>query len=702
MLTHDSSIAVLPSQPIPQTTPELSHNGKVALTYAKAGFLVFPCKAEREPHKPSHRLPFGKATKTPLVKWGKEASCDEAKIREWWTKWPDALVAIPCKPNKIFLVDTDRHTATEDGIAGFAVLCEGQEEPMLPHPVTLTEYDGEHHLFRMPDEPIPTCAIGPGIETRGFRIDNDGGYFIAPGSQMPDGRGWRLMAGTPSLARNPLPLPPQWIINLCKPPQPKPHESSSTTKSKPNKAEKAYALKTLDRVASELASKAPNTGRDNLLMSVATTMGRQIACDWIGAATVEGRLFDACKSNGLLDETKEATIRDKIKRGIEAGMLNPHPPLQDRPKANGKAAPTTDGATQPSGERSMVSVRADSLKPESISWAWKNRFAFGKLAMIAGDPGLGKSTVLIEIAALHSKGGEFPCGEGNAIQCEVAILTAEDGLRDTLVPRLIAAEANMSNIHFLTGTKADDTTSDETAMFDISRDVPALRKFLKANEAVKVLIIDPLTAYLGSGTKAKENADVRRVLTPLVKLAEDFGVLLLANNHLNKSAGKALYRILDSIAFVALGRVVHLVIEDADNRENRKLICDKINIGSKPPGLTYFIQKTWIKGDEGEEIETSRIVWGTTTIDETADEALGAEDDTPNLAEAAEKLLRVILGTGQVLVSDIEAEARAAGMLGATKELWASKPFRTACERLGVLHEREGFGPGAKWYWRLP
>jgi hypothetical protein len=141
-------------------------------------------------------------------------------------------------------------------------------------------------------------------------------------------------------------------------------------------------------------------------------------------------------------------------------------------------------------------------------------------------------------------------------------------------------------------------------------------------------------AYLGTGTKAKENTDVRRVLTPLVKLAEEFGVLLLANNHLNKNGGKALYRILGSIAFVALGRTIHLVVEDADNRENKKLLCDKSNIGSKPLGLTYLIQKCWIKDEEGEEIETSRISWGTKHIDETADEAL-ATDANPNSAKRA-------------------------------------------------------------------
>ena len=225
------------------------------------------------------------------------------------------------------------------------------------------------------------------------------------------------------------------------------------------------------------------------------------------------------------------------------------------------------------------------------------------MAMIAGDPGLGKSTILVDIAALHSTGGEFPCGEGSAALCEALFLTAEDGLRDTLVPRLMAAEADLTKIYFLTGTRAADAAADDSAMFDITRDIAVLRKVFTDNPAIKVLIIDPLTAYLGAGAKAKENTDVRRVLTPLVKLAEEFGVLLLANNHLNKNGGKALYRILDSIAFAALGRTIHLVATDADNPDNRKFICDKSNIGSKPLGLTYIIQKCWIKASKARKLK---------------------------------------------------------------------------------------------------
>jgi hypothetical protein len=350
------------------------------------------------------------------------------------------------------------------------------------------------------------------------------------------------------------------------------------------------------------------------------------------------------------------------------------------------------------GRSKAVLCKASDLEPESIDWAWKNRFAFGKLAVLAGDPGLGKSTVLLEIAALHSIGGTFPCGEGQAQQCETIILTAEDGLRDTVVPRLIAAGADLSKIHFLTGTKVEGAGEDGESLFDLSRDVPALRDALKGNPNIRNLIIDPLTAYLGNA-KAKENAEIRRVLAPLVKLIEETNVLCVANTHLNKGAGKALYRVLDSIAFVAVGRIVHLVIPDADNPGNVKLICDKTNIGSKPPGLTYLIQGHEITNKEGEVIATSRISWGTQHINETADEAMGAERDLTATDDAI-AFLKIVLKDGPMAVTDIDREAHDACYLREGQSISQSSPFRAARRALGIVTTKRGLTGG--WLWALP
>ena len=188
------------------------------------------------------------------------------------------------------------------------------------------------------------------------------------------------------------------------------------------------------------------------------------------------------------------------------------------------------------------------------------------------------------------------------------------------MPRLMAAGADLSKVHILTGTKM--ANSEVENHFDLTRDVAALRRALADHPNVKVLIIDPLTAYLGA-TNAKENAEIRNALAPLVKLIEEAGVLCIGNTHLNRREGtKAAYRILDSIAFTAVGRLVHLVIKDADNPDNRKFICDKTNIGHRPLGLTFIIQPHDITSSKGEVIGTSRICWGTSYIDETADQAI--------------------------------------------------------------------------------
>ena len=361
---------------------------------------------------------------------------------------------------------------------------------------------------------------------------------------------------------------------------------------------------------------------------------------------------------------------------------------------------STQAQPPQSSARTAVLIKAGTMQPEAINWAWKNRFAFGKLALIAGDPGLGKSTVLFDIVARHSVGEVFPCGEGRAQQCESVILTAEDGLRDTCIPRLIAAGADLSKIYFLTGTKAEGAADDDEVMFDLAKDIAALRAAFKAKPNIRIFVIDPLTAYLGAGTKAKENAEVRRVLAPLVKLAEETGVLVLVNSHLNKGAGKALYRVLDSIAFIALGRTVHLVIRDADNPDNVKFICDKTNIGSKPLGLTYLIQKTWITAPQtGEEIETSQISWGSQHIDETADEALAEERSDPTMTDDAVAFLQIVLANGPMKVADIEREAREARVLGDDQQLSKSKPFQSAKKILRVAAHKAGFAEG--WTWTL-
>jgi len=313
-------------------------NVHLAVEYAKAGFFVFPCSAQRRQREPHDRLPFGKAEKRPLVlSWSKDASNDPVRVCKWWTELPHALVGLPCKQNTLLVLDADRHTADEDGVAYFAALCEAHG-PLPPHPIVSTDYEGEHHIYRMPSEPIGNRKIGIGLETRGYQTNNDGGYIIAPGSRMPDGRGWKPLEGTPSLFDGPPPLPSQWLIELYGAPKGFEHTSSSHST---GRREEAYANKALEIQAQELAWTSPGN-RNNAANASAYSMGRMVARGWIGVDTVEGRLFDACRRNGLVNEDGEAKVRATLRSGIKAGMQNPHPDLRDRP--NNKAGHSSDSS----------------------------------------------------------------------------------------------------------------------------------------------------------------------------------------------------------------------------------------------------------------------------------------------------------------------------------------------------------------------
>jgi putative DNA primase/helicase len=179
----------------------------------------------------------------------------------------------------------------------------------------------------------------------------------------------------------------------------------------------------------------------------------------------------------------------------------------------------------------------------------------------------------------------------------------------------------------------------------------------------------------------------------MVKLIEECGALVIGVTHLNKSAGKAIYRVLDSIAFVALGRILHLVVQDADNPLNRKFLCDKSNIGPKPEGLTFFCQQVEVPTPRG-SLYVSRVNWGAQTISQTADEAIAAgtpegRRSSGSMTEALE-FLKGLLADGPVASKKALEGAKANGISVAT--------LRRAKKSMGVVAKHDpSFDGGWKW-----
>jgi putative DNA primase/helicase len=200
--------------------------------------------------------------------------------------------------------------------------------------------------------------------------------------------------------------------------------------------------------------------------------------------------------------------------------------------------------------------RASSAAPEAIPWLWRERFPHRRLSVLTGPPGLGKSQITAFLAATVTADKPWPDGSPCLVSGPVVILSAEDDTADTVVPRLIAAGADHDRVIIVEAVRAEPDNGNPTERcFDLSRDIDHLQKVCGDEKAVLV-IVDPVSAYLGDGVDGHSNTDVRRVLAPLAALAAKCRTAVVAVTHDRKSGGSAGERTIGSIAFIAAPRAV--------------------------------------------------------------------------------------------------------------------------------------------------
>jgi putative DNA primase/helicase len=192
--------------------------------------------------------------------------------------------------------------------------------------------------------------------------------------------------------------------------------------------------------------------------------------------------------------------------------------------------PSSSSQAPPGSGRVLISRRASDIQPEAIRWLWPQRIALGKTCLIAGPPGLGKSQVTTYIAATVSSGGTWCTGE-NCEPGDVFILSAEDDPADTIRPRLEACGANLDRANIIEAVRMMNMKRDR--FFNLKQDLDTLGDRLMLSPGAKLVIIDPISAYLG-GIDSRSNAQVRSVLAPLAKLAADHSVAVVCVTHLSK------------------------------------------------------------------------------------------------------------------------------------------------------------------------
>jgi hypothetical protein len=325
-----------------------------------------------------------------------------------------------------------------------------------------------------------------------------------------------------------------------------------------------------------------------------------------------------------------------------------------------------------------IGVRLDTVQPEAVTWLWPGRLPLGKLVVLDGDPGLGKSTATLDIAARVSRGWPMPDGTGGGHPAGVVIVSAEDGVADTIVPRLNAAGADLSRI-----VAFDDVPDDKDGHpFTIPGDLPWLEQAIVQARA-RLVVIDPLMAFLSGATNAHRDQDVRQALRPVGKLAQRTGAVILVVRHMNKTpGGSAVYRGGGSIGIIGAARAGMVVARHPDNDDRRVMAVSKNNLAAAAPSVAFHMEST----DTG----VARIVWDG-VCDHTADALLSVPTsaDERTQRDEAKDFLVDTLADGSVSSKQVQAAAREAGISEMT--------LRRARQDLHVQVAREGFPAHTTW-----
>lgn len=362
------------------------------------------------------------------------------------------------------------------------------------------------------------------------------------------------------------------------------------------------------------------------------------------------------------------------------------------------AAACWESATPPAqGDQSGTRVpairliRGDQLRLAPVTWLWGGWLARGKFHVVAGAPGTGKTTLALALAATLTRGGRWPDGTPSQA-ADVAIWSGEDGLEDTLAPRLLAMGADLRRIHFVDGC----TDAGGHRAFDPAMDADLLNDtFHGLSSPPALLIVDPIVSAVAGDSH--QGSVVRRSLQPLVDLAMAHRCAILGISHFSKGTqGRdPTERVTGSHAFGALARVV-MVTAKLPNTEHggRLLARAKSNLGTDSGGFRYDLETVELELHPG--IHTTRVLWGEAlegsardllSLAETPDDDADVEGSNRDV----DNFVRDCLADGPLEASAMQREARDAG--------YSWDQVKRASVRVGVEKQKPSFKSG--WLWTL-
>jgi putative DNA primase/helicase len=357
---------------------------------------------------------------------------------------------------------------------------------------------------------------------------------------------------------------------------------------------------------------------------------------------------------------------------------------KDAQKAHPKPKITQDAERQSKAKPKLVCMK--DVAPREVSWLWENRFAAGRVTLIVGMPGCGKSFVTCDMAARVSTGKAWPDGT-SCKQGDVLFITAEDDPGDTIRPRLDAHGADVSRIHLLQGKLLPNDNGEDDEVCITLQDVALIERSMLQIGNVSLIVIDPIGSFIGGGVDSHRDTEVRSVLTPIAKLAEQSGAAVVMVAHRRKSnTGSADDSALGSRAFVGLARSVWHLSKDTDDPERRLFLNGKNNLAKEQDGLAF-------------RISDFRVDWEVNPVTVTADEQFAAERMVPDgesrsALDDAVVWLEQALSLGEMAATEIYRKAK--------QDRISERTLRRAADKLGVTKTRLGYQQPSRWSLNVP
>jgi putative DNA primase/helicase len=681
---------------------------KLARIMAKHGVAVIPVPPKEKGCK--------------LGNWPDLASTDLNQIEEWAQAEPDGNYGAVCSPDTVVALDADN-----PGLSSYVERATGKD---FPATLTVKSSKGYHYYFLQTDR---TRAMGNRKVAAMFDLQSDRKYVVGPGSIHPSGSEYTIINN-----EDIVPMP-DWLADYLgkwsAPPKPKAASGPEVDEDfEPSEWYDFNDISGRDDGEWYVCDECPVAGHKH-------EQSTRTGFYWNGSVWGWNCFAAGCEGSNMSIGDVVAFINKKRR---DAGLplwkqpiwqeddsdlegvddadsfdLNDLIPQPDEVKQSTMTLTESDvrekeeqqepeeAKKTSTGLKALASTSTDELElmlvtrsaadyvMEELRWMWPQKIPSGKMVFFTGKPDCGKTMCALDVAARVTTGADWPDGSKNdGGPGRVLIAASEDDPNDTLVPRLAAAGADLHNVEIVVGTVV--TIKDKKRKkntLNLKRDAKMLIEAIKANPDIKLLILDPISSFLGDADQNKDK-DIRPIMDALKTTCEKSGLTIIGLIHSNKRSDvDAIGKVSGATALGASVRAVWGFSKDPEDKDKFHMAHVKGNLTKDKSGLDYNIVEA-VVDIQSKQVGVPRIVWGA-KFEGDADDLLEASRDRKDKSDVkktvAKALLRGVIKY-PAKATDVYRQGEAEGITGSTLK---KAKIELAQEGFTLIAKKQFDG----WWW---